>query len=91
MGEQDHRARRISAPVTEVFAAITLRDRDAAIEFYEHLLGAPPTMPVRPLTTSGRVVTTPGRSLSPQRLTRGGLCDSDFWPTRTAVSHCAQR
>jgi catechol 2,3-dioxygenase-like lactoylglutathione lyase family enzyme len=31
-------------PVTEVFAAITVRDRDAAIEFYERLLGAPPTM-----------------------------------------------
>jgi predicted enzyme related to lactoylglutathione lyase len=30
--------------VTEVFAAITVRDRDAAIEFYERLLGAPPTM-----------------------------------------------
>lgn len=30
-------------PVAEVFAAITVRDRDAAIEFYEHLL-APPTM-----------------------------------------------
>jgi catechol 2,3-dioxygenase-like lactoylglutathione lyase family enzyme len=31
-------------PATEVFAAITVQDRDAAIEFYEHLLGAPPTM-----------------------------------------------
>jgi len=31
-------------PVTEVFAGIAVRDRDAAIEFYERLLGAPPTM-----------------------------------------------
>ena len=31
-------------PVIEVFAAITVRDRDAALEFYERLLGAPPTM-----------------------------------------------
>jgi catechol 2,3-dioxygenase-like lactoylglutathione lyase family enzyme len=31
-------------PFTGVFAAITVRDRDAAIEFYERLLGAPPTM-----------------------------------------------
>jgi catechol 2,3-dioxygenase-like lactoylglutathione lyase family enzyme len=31
-------------PVTEVFAGITVQDRDAAIEFYERLLGAPPTM-----------------------------------------------
>ncbi len=31
-------------PVTEVFAAITVRDRDSAIEFYERLLGAAPTM-----------------------------------------------
>jgi catechol 2,3-dioxygenase-like lactoylglutathione lyase family enzyme len=31
-------------PVTEVFAAMTVRDRDAAIGFYERLLGAPPTM-----------------------------------------------
>jgi catechol 2,3-dioxygenase-like lactoylglutathione lyase family enzyme len=30
--------------VTEVFAGIAVRDRDAAIEFYERLLGAPPTM-----------------------------------------------
>jgi len=44
MEDRDHRARRISVPVTEVFAAITVRDRDAAIEFYERLLGAPPTM-----------------------------------------------
>jgi len=29
---------------TEVFAGIAVRDRDAAIEFYERLLGAPPTM-----------------------------------------------
>lgn len=27
-----------------VFAAITVRDRDAAVEFYERLLGASPTM-----------------------------------------------
>jgi riboflavin biosynthesis pyrimidine reductase len=33
-----------SMPVTEVFAAVTVRDRDAAVEFYEHLLGSPPTM-----------------------------------------------
>lgn len=31
-------------PITEVFAAITVRDRDAAIEYYERLLGAAPTM-----------------------------------------------
>jgi catechol 2,3-dioxygenase-like lactoylglutathione lyase family enzyme len=31
-------------PVTEVFAAITVRDRDAAIEYYKRLLGAAPTM-----------------------------------------------
>jgi catechol 2,3-dioxygenase-like lactoylglutathione lyase family enzyme len=31
-------------PFTEVFAGIAVRDRDAAIEFYERLLGAPPTM-----------------------------------------------
>jgi catechol 2,3-dioxygenase-like lactoylglutathione lyase family enzyme len=31
-------------PVTEVFAGIAVRDRDAAIEYYERLLGAPPTM-----------------------------------------------
>ena len=31
-------------PVTEVFAGIAVRDRDAAIEFNERLLGAPPTM-----------------------------------------------
>jgi len=31
-------------PVTEVFAAMTVRDRDSAIGFYERLLGAPPTM-----------------------------------------------
>lgn len=30
-------------PVTNVFAGIAVRDRDAAIEFYERLLGAPPT------------------------------------------------
>jgi hypothetical protein len=29
---------------TEVFAAITVRDRDAAVEYYERLLGAAPTM-----------------------------------------------
>jgi catechol 2,3-dioxygenase-like lactoylglutathione lyase family enzyme len=31
-------------PFTEVFAGIAVRDRDAAIEFIERLLGAPPTM-----------------------------------------------
>jgi catechol 2,3-dioxygenase-like lactoylglutathione lyase family enzyme len=31
-------------PFTEVFAAITVRDRDAAVEYYERLLGGPPTM-----------------------------------------------
>jgi catechol 2,3-dioxygenase-like lactoylglutathione lyase family enzyme len=31
-------------PITEVFAGIAVRDRDAAIEFYERLLGAAPTM-----------------------------------------------
>jgi catechol 2,3-dioxygenase-like lactoylglutathione lyase family enzyme len=31
-------------PVTEVFAAIAVRDRDAAIDYYERLLGASPTM-----------------------------------------------
>ena len=31
-------------PVTEVFAGIPVRDRDAAIQFYERLLGSPPTM-----------------------------------------------
>jgi catechol 2,3-dioxygenase-like lactoylglutathione lyase family enzyme len=31
-------------PVTEVFAGIAVRDRDAAIEFYERLLGSSPTM-----------------------------------------------
>jgi catechol 2,3-dioxygenase-like lactoylglutathione lyase family enzyme len=31
-------------PVTEVFAGIAVRDRDAAIDFYERLLGASPTM-----------------------------------------------
>ena len=31
-------------PFTEVFAGIAVRDRDAAIEFYERLLGGPPTM-----------------------------------------------
>ena len=31
-------------PVTEVFAAIAVLDRDAAVGFYERLLGAPPTM-----------------------------------------------
>jgi catechol 2,3-dioxygenase-like lactoylglutathione lyase family enzyme len=31
-------------PVTEVFAGVAVRDRDGAIEFYERLLGAPPTM-----------------------------------------------
>jgi hypothetical protein len=31
-------------PVTEVFAAITVRDRDAAIEYYERLLGFAPSM-----------------------------------------------
>jgi catechol 2,3-dioxygenase-like lactoylglutathione lyase family enzyme len=31
-------------PYTEVFAGIAVRDRDAAIAFYERLLGAPPTM-----------------------------------------------
>jgi hypothetical protein len=71
MGEQDHRARRISAPVTEVFAAITLRDRDAAIEFYERLLGAPPTMPVRPLTTSGRGGDDPGSIALPPAIDPG--------------------
>lgn len=30
--------------VTEVFAGVAVSDRDAAIEFYERLLGAPPTM-----------------------------------------------
>jgi catechol 2,3-dioxygenase-like lactoylglutathione lyase family enzyme len=30
--------------VTEVFAGVRVRDREAAIEFYERLLGAPPTM-----------------------------------------------
>lgn len=30
--------------ITEVFACVPVRDRDAAIEFYERLLGAPPTM-----------------------------------------------
>jgi catechol 2,3-dioxygenase-like lactoylglutathione lyase family enzyme len=30
--------------VTEVFAGIAVRDREAAIEFYERLLGAAPTM-----------------------------------------------
>lgn len=29
---------------TEVFAGIAVKDRDAAIEFYERLLGASPTM-----------------------------------------------
>lgn len=29
---------------TEVFAGVHVRDRDVAIEFYEQLLGAPPTM-----------------------------------------------
>ena len=31
-------------PFTEVFAAITVRDRDAAVEYYGRQLGAPPTM-----------------------------------------------
>ena len=31
-------------PFTEVFAGIAVRDRDAAIGFYERLLGVPPTM-----------------------------------------------
>jgi hypothetical protein len=31
-------------PITEVFATITVRDRDAAIEYDERLLGVPPTM-----------------------------------------------
>jgi catechol 2,3-dioxygenase-like lactoylglutathione lyase family enzyme len=31
-------------PFTQVFAGIAVRDRDAAIEFYERLLGVPPTM-----------------------------------------------
>jgi len=31
-------------PVTNVFAGIAVRDRDAAIKFYERLLGIPPTM-----------------------------------------------
>src|SRR5437879_10993763 len=31
-------------PVTNVFAGITVRDRGVAIEFYERLLGTPPTM-----------------------------------------------
>jgi catechol 2,3-dioxygenase-like lactoylglutathione lyase family enzyme len=31
-------------PITEVFAGVPVRDRDAAIEFYERLLGAEPTM-----------------------------------------------
>jgi catechol 2,3-dioxygenase-like lactoylglutathione lyase family enzyme len=31
-------------PVTEVFAGIAVRNRDAAIDFYERLLGASPTM-----------------------------------------------
>jgi hypothetical protein len=31
-------------PFTEVFAGIAVRDGDGAIEFYERLLGAPPTM-----------------------------------------------
>jgi hypothetical protein len=44
MGRRDNRARRCPVPVTEVFAAITVRDRDAAIEYYKRLLGAPPTM-----------------------------------------------
>jgi predicted enzyme related to lactoylglutathione lyase len=30
--------------ITEVFAGVAVRDRDVAIEFYERLLGAPPTM-----------------------------------------------
>lgn len=31
-------------PVTEVFAGIPVRDGDAAIQFYQRLLGVPPTM-----------------------------------------------
>jgi predicted enzyme related to lactoylglutathione lyase len=31
-------------PFTQVFAGIAVQDRDAAIEFYERLLGVPPTM-----------------------------------------------
>ena len=31
-------------PVTEVFAGIAVRDRDAAIEFYERVLGARPML-----------------------------------------------
>jgi predicted enzyme related to lactoylglutathione lyase len=30
--------------VTEVFAGIPVRDRDAAVDFYDRLLGAPPAM-----------------------------------------------
>jgi catechol 2,3-dioxygenase-like lactoylglutathione lyase family enzyme len=55
-------------PVTEVFAAITVRDRDAGIEFYERLLGIPPTM-------------LPNDDEAAWQLTRGGwlyvLRDSD--------------
>jgi predicted enzyme related to lactoylglutathione lyase len=55
-------------PVTEVFAAITVRDRDVAIEFYERLLGAPPTM-------------LPNDDEAAWQLTGGGwlyvLCDAD--------------
>jgi predicted enzyme related to lactoylglutathione lyase len=54
MEERDHRARRISMPVTEVFAAITVRDRDAAIEFYERLLGAPQRRRHYPLSQLAR-------------------------------------
>ena len=31
-------------PVTNVFAGISVRDRGVAIEFYERLLGTPPTI-----------------------------------------------
>jgi predicted enzyme related to lactoylglutathione lyase len=31
-------------PITEVFAGVPVRDRDAAIDFYARLLGARPTM-----------------------------------------------
>ncbi len=30
--------------ITEVFAGVRVRDRDAGIDFYQRLLGAPPTM-----------------------------------------------
>ena len=58
-------------PFTEVFAGIAVRDRDAAIEFYERLIGAPPTM-------------LPNDDEAAWQLTGGGCCTCCATPTGPA-------